>query len=431
MYQALLYITVVLGASFLFKIYISSKQTKYNKALKSTLLRVAVSKTNERGPAVAEQIFSALHGIKANHGFFAYLAGKTKPRFSLEIANVGGKIQFFIWVPRKFKNIVESQIYAQYPDVEIEEVQDYAKQAFKVYRNMAEKVATTTADVENPDNLPALFKKEAARDQRYAVTAEMSLAGASIYPIKRHTQFEDKFTGLATEPLAGITATLSKLNATDEQAWIQLTLEPVGDEWRTKAVKCLKILSNGLFSDSPYLSSKATNALLASGFWKRLFLTPVYLLLWFFRSGAALEKKTELKEEVTSSRDREDPISAAFNKVSKISYAVNLRMVYLPRKENIDLAELKLSEMASSFKQFDLPSLNRLKVSRINTANAQILKRYQQRLVLDPMMLNVEEIATLYHMPSKDVGTPNVLWVNSRRLEPPHNLPAVVTVPDT
>ncbi|MBN2096702.1 type IV secretion system DNA-binding domain-containing protein [Candidatus Peregrinibacteria bacterium] len=33
-------------------------------------------------------------------------------------------------------------------------------------------------------------------------------------------------------------------------------------------------------------------------------------------------------------------------------------------------------------------------------------------------------------MPSKDVGTPNVFWVNSRRLEPPHDLPAVGSVPD-
>lgn len=430
MIQFLLFIIAVLGTSFLFKVYISSKQSTYNKNIKSALLRVAVSKTNERGPSVAEQIFSALHGIKSNNGLFGYLSGKTKPRISLEIANVGGKIQFFIWVPRKFKNVVESQIYAQYPDVEIEEVQDYAKQAFKVYRNMAEKVATTTADIENPDNLPALFKKEAARDQRYAVTAEMTLAAPSIYPIKRHTQFEDKFTGLATEPLAGITATLSKLNATDEQAWIQLTLEPVGDEWRKKSIKALKVIGNGIFASSDFLGSIALKAIMAKGFWKRLFLTPLYLFLKLFSSNE-LEKQSELKEEVTSSRDREDATSAAFNKVSKITYAVNLRMVYLPRKENIDLAELKLSEMASSFKQFDLPSLNRLRVSRINTANAQILKRYQQRLVIDPMMMNVEEIATLYHMPSKDVGTPNVLWVNSRRLEPPHNLPVVGSVPDT
>jgi hypothetical protein len=32
-------------------------------------------------------------------------------------------------------------------------------------------------------------------------------------------------------------------------------------------------------------------------------------------------------------------------------------------------------------------------------------------------------------MPSKDVGTPNVLWVTSRKLEPPHNLPLEGIVP--
>ncbi len=436
MIQILFIIGITAVLSFLLKIYITHKQSQYNKSMPSVVLRVAVSKTNERGPIVAEQIFSAIHGIRRNYTFGSCLVGKTIPRVSLEIANVGNKIQFFIWTPEKFRNVIESQIYAQYPDVEIEEVEDYSKQVFRAYKDVAEKEESATEEAYNPDNLPAVYKTNSARNEMLAVTAELQLSAPNLYPIKRYTQFEDKLTRLATEPLAGITATLSKLNATDEQAWIQITMEPEGDWWRKRALKCLKIVSNGLFSSNYWLSARATNILLARGFWKRLMLSPLYVILWFFRSGKNLNPDAKssadknLDEEMTSSHDRENPISAAVNKVTKISYGVNIRIVYLPRKENIDLAVLKLNEIAGSFKQFSMPSLNSFRVSKINTSNSSILRRYQQRLVVDPMIMNVEEIATLYHMPSPEVGTPNVFWVNSRKLESPHNLPLVGTLPD-
>lgn len=422
---------------FLFKVYITGKRSHYNRSLPAVVLRVAVSKTNERGPIVAEQIFSAIHGIKSNYGLSNYLAGHTPPRISVEIANVGNKIQFFIWTPRKFKNVIESQIYAQYPDVEIEEVEDYTKQTFNVFQDKAEKEEVAElGGPSNPENLPVVYKDKSTKDTRYAVTAELRLDDAEIYPIKRYPQFEDKLTRLATEPLAGITATLSKLNATDEQAWIQITMEPVGDWWRKRGLKCLKIVSNGLFDNVFWLHKLATKVYLARGFGKRLLLTPVLLVFWILRAGRigslgmAASSDQDLEEEVSRTHDREDPVSAAVDKVTRLTYGSNIRIVYVPRKENIDLAELKLNEIAGSFKQFNQPNLNSLYVSRLNSANNQILKRFQQRAVIDPMMLNVEELATLYHMPSAEVGTPNVFWVSSRKLEPPHNLPLLGTLPD-
>lgn len=434
------YVILIIGLAafyFLFKVYITGKQSLFNKKLPSVVLRVAVSKTNERGPIVAEQIFAAIHGIKENYGFGNYLAGQTPPRISVEIANVGNKIQFFIWTPRKFRNVIESQIYAQYPDVEIEEVEDYAKESLDAFQDKAEKEEIEElGGPTNPDNLPVVYRGKDSKDTRYAVTAELRLDDAEVYPIKRYPQFEDKLTRLATEPLAGITATLSKLNATDEQAWIQITMEPTGDWWRKRGLKCLRVVSNGLFDNVFWLHKLATKTYLARGFWKRLFLTPVYLLFWVLRGGklgslnAASSSDQDLEEEVSRTHDREDPVSAAVDKVTRLTFGCNIRIVYLPRKENIDQAELKLNEIAGSFKQFNLPNLNSFMVGRLNSANAQILKRYQQRAVINPMMLNVEELATLYHMPSVAVGTPNVFWVSSRKLEPPHNLPLLGTVPD-
>ena len=435
--QVLLIIGILAALCFLFNIYRTNRLSHNNRNMATTVLRVAVSKTNERGPIVAEQIFSSLHGLKSNYSFVDSLMGNVKPRISLEIANVDNKIQFFIWTPRKFKNVIESQIYAQYPDVEIEEVEDYAKAALSVYSGQAEKEELEGAVQENPENLPAVYREKTGKDSKFVVTAEIRLNDAEVYPIKRYSQFEDKLTRLATEPLAGITATLSKLNATDEQAWIQITMEPQGDWWRKRGLKCLRVVSNGLFNNIFWLNSLATRVLLARGFFRRLLLSPVFFFFWLLRMGGgsklnmAGSSDQDLEEEVSRTHDREDPVSAAVDKVTRLTYGCNIRVVYIPRKENIDLAELKLNEIAGSFKQFNLPNLNSFKVSRMNAANAQIFKRYQQRAVIAPMMLNVEELATLYHMPSVGVGTPNVFWVNSRKLEPPHNLPLVGTVPDS
>jgi hypothetical protein len=264
---------------------------------------------------------------------------------------------------------------------------------------------------------------------RLAFTAELSLSGFPLFPIKRYPQFEDKLTKHMTEPMAGITATLSKLNATDEQAWIQITMEPLGDWWRKRAIKTLKVKGRGLFGGIDFLNNFVTRLYLARGFWRRFFNTPFYLLFWALRgftSGDLPEAK--LDEESSRGHDREDPTSAAVDKVTRLSYDVNIRVVYIPRPENRDLAMVKLNEIAGSFRQFNLPNLNTLEISSANRNNSVILRRYQQRLVTNPFVLSVEELATIYHMPSKDVGTPNIWWVNSRRLEPPHDLPVSGTV---
>ncbi len=438
MTNPLLVILAIIALYVIFRIYLGIRRTSYENSVESVVFRVAVSKLNERGPIVAEQIYSALHGIGENHGIWDYLAGRTRPRISLEIANVNNQIQFFIWAPKKYKNVIESQIYAQYPDVEIEEVEDYTKNQFSAYEKLVQASEQVVDDTPAPEGttLPAVVQKKKPQ-ARSAVTAELKFDDPDVYPIKRYSQFEDKLTRMATEPLAGITATLSKLNATDEQAWIQITMKPTGDWWRKRGLKCLKIISNGLFENVFWLKKLGTNIYLARGFWKRLAYTPLYLLFWSLRGfkTASLNMKTgsdqDLDEVVSRTHDREDPISAAVDKVTRLTFETNIRIVYIPRAENIDMAEVKLNEIFGSLKQFDLPNLNGFEIARMNQNNSQILKRYQKRAVIDPMFMNVEEIATVYHMPSMDVGTPNVHWVTSRKLEPPNNLPVPGTVPDS
>lgn len=431
----LIALPLLFAGIFGFKIHLSVKRNQYHKNMETAVLRVAVSKVNERGPMVMEHILAALHGIEKNYSTWDSLSGKPEPRISLEMGNVGNKIQFFIWTPQEFKTIIESQIYAQYPDVEIEVVDDYALQTFSPNENKVKKVETPSAPPPNPENLPELYQKHRLSQTHSVVTAELRLRNPDFYPIKRYGQFEEKITQSISEPLAGITATLSKLNATDEQAWIQFVISPDQSRWHKRAKKCLQILSQGQFQDAESMQNFLIRAQMSEGIWRHLLYTPFLFLFWMmrgFRTQKVIKDTSgkEVSEDVTRSHDKEDSISASVDKINRLTYEVNIRLVYIPRRENVDLATLKLNEIAGSLRQFDLRNSNGFEVSCLNQSNAQILKRYQQRLITRPNHLSIEELATLYHMPSAEVGTPNVLWVNSRKLEPPHNLPLIGTVSD-
>jgi len=54
-----------------------------------------------------------------------FLGGKLNPEFSLEIASLEGAVHFYIRSQAKWRNIIEAQMYAHYPGIEIVEVDDY------------------------------------------------------------------------------------------------------------------------------------------------------------------------------------------------------------------------------------------------------------------------------------------------------------------
>src|SRR5690606_28685449 len=87
-------------------------------AQESVLLALEIPRTNDKSEFAAEQMFASLHGIlrskeelRSNMGFQEHL--------SFEIASVNGQIRFYVWVPKTLQSFVESQIYSQYPTVQI------------------------------------------------------------------------------------------------------------------------------------------------------------------------------------------------------------------------------------------------------------------------------------------------------------------------
>lgn len=446
---------------FFLEVYISYKTRKEARKQKYTVVSVRVSRENEIGPIVAEQIFATMHGIYQKLSFWDRLRGKVQDQISFEIASVSRSIRFYIAFPTHLRNLVEGQIYAQYPDVEIEDVEDYAgsKAMSIAFGSDGSGVsAGSSSGLNGQDkkemvplsNLPAMGEERKFGDvdiYANAMAAELKLYAPDIYPIKRYPQFEDRMQRVSIDPLAGVTATLSKLNRPEDQAWIQFNVRPLPDKWRVVFRRCIRILSKGMFANIERFTSMYARWYCNRNPVVRMALFPLYFIFWL--QGFRVEKgKTKLDvalaaakgQEVVeeeghdvaeslsrASHEGESGSEAAIDKVVKFMFDVSARIVYVPTVKDDQGAKLKLREIAGSFKQFNLSHLNGFEISEY-IEGSEAVKRYNRREIIDPFVLNAEELATVYHLPNMTVTTPNIYWVRSKKLEPPLDIPTTKDV---
>lgn len=421
--DAVLIIEIILGILFivifgpliilgLFKLILSpiaKRNRRINQAKEEhCIIQIRVSKTNEKGPLLSEQLLNTLHGTHISYTWWDWVMGRVQTTFSFEIANIHNSIRFFVAMPRHLQKLVEGQLYAQYPDVEISEADDYA--GF-LLGDKAEK-----SHVEG------------------SVSAELETFWHSLMPIRRYVDYEDKFTREAIDPLGGITATLDKLNAKEDQAWVQIVSQPAPITWQKFGWKLFGIYKKGYFlwPDNLHLWFHDTFMIRSKIF--HLAFIPVLIFLKFISKIFFLKKSdpddTQVVAQSKGTKDldiiettKEDKYwDLPVRKLSKNGYDAKIRMVYVPSDGNIKEAKEKVSEMVTAFKTFNLPFINGFKIDKLRYGYNAILA-YAQRLMVNPCVLNSEELATLWHLPNKSVETPSIWWVTSRKLEPPSDLP--------
>src|SRR3989344_4208635 len=190
------------------KIYTS---LKYRLSLKWILLEITPPHEVRKSPKAMEQVFACLHGvyvipIKWHARLFK---GKVPDWYSFEMVGRGGETHFYIRTQEKYRNIVEAQIYAQYPEYEIIEAVDYVNSL--------------------PLTLP---------DEKYDLWgAELVLNKPDAFPIRTYVEFEEKGMGpddpKRVDPLASLAELYGTLHA-GEQIWIQILGAPTGDGWIKK-----------------------------------------------------------------------------------------------------------------------------------------------------------------------------------------------------
>ncbi|MFH1284221.1 MAG: DUF87 domain-containing protein [Candidatus Peregrinibacteria bacterium] len=377
---------------------INSARRKYNE--KYTVLTVRVAKENELGPIVAEQIFATLHGIQTKFGLWQRLKGYSGDNVSFEIASMKRSIKFCVAFPESLRNLVEGQIYAQYPDVEIEDCADYSRDA---------------KYIEN------------------AVGTELDFIDSDVFPIKRYSQFEDKLSKLAADPIAGITSSLVKFDDPEDQAWVQIVVTPLPDKWRIVLTKCVRILNKGVFANIEFLKKAYARAFSTRKIWLKIVFFPLYIIFFFqglmirakidmSRAGTGGSSSDSLEEQTSRAHERESDIDAAVDKVVRPLFDTTIRIVYVPKTKDVQKAKVKLREIVGSFKQFNFPHLNGFDMNDFRYGRDVVIA-YKKRIIKNGLVMNNEELATIYHFPNLLVKTPTLYWVQSKKLEPPSDLP--------
>ena len=337
----------------------------------SVLLMLEIPRENDKKELAAEQMFASLHGILRDKQELKN-SGGVQEHLSFEIVSTAGQIRFYVWVPKILQSFVEGQIYAQYPTVQI----------YKMNEDYADKRGG------------------------YPVTyiSELTLTENEVLPIKTFDTFE-------VDPLAGITGTLAKLNAENsEEMWIQILARPIPDDWHKnttdKWVKRIKSGRKSLFNGVGIDWTWIVEALGA------LFRPPA--------GGTGSEVKVELSERAKTQ------IAKAEEKATKLGYEVKIRLVYLG-KDQTD-AKLNMQALVGTFKQYNSTNLNGFRQLG-GTFNSADLDAYKMRQFTNRgFILNISELASVYHLPHTSVETPNIVWATSKTAEPPAKLPVITGV---
>src|SRR3972149_286519 len=161
-------------------------RNREEESIDSVLLQVAVHKNNEVKIDAMEQMFSALYSIKEGGWQQKY---KTQPALSFEIVAKKEDIRFYVWTPKKFKDMLEKQIHGAYPDANVTEVQEY--------------------NIFNEEGKVAYKAFQLARD--------------NFYPMKT-------FKELPTDPMSVITSAMAKMGD-GEAAAVQILISPAENTW--------------------------------------------------------------------------------------------------------------------------------------------------------------------------------------------------------
>ncbi len=368
------------------------------------LLEIRVPKEIRRSPEAMELILmnSMFQTGGVGNFYKKYVQGRLLAWFSLEIVSLEGQIHFYIRTPAFHRDIITSQIYAQYPQAQVVEAEDYTK----------------------------LIPPYHAGGEYNLYSGDFRLTKPSHFPIKtyRDSGTDKKLESLEPDqqidPLVSLLEAMGTTVRKNEYFWIQIIIQPEKDDsWREGGkAEINKILQRE--------DDKAADA--NANVWKKF--------------------KTITKGE-------QEIIEKIERKISQHAWKTGIRVIYIAKKSNYDGNKHRnIKHLFESFNSWNMNTLKRVAITGFDNpwqdvgdtiTNRQrryqfeeyVLRMYHdhfytfswfdiyQRFFMPPVMrhivniMNAEEIASIFHLPGRVLQSPSVGRIQSRKAEPPSNLP--------
>ena len=368
---------------------------------KSVLLEVKIPRDIMKSPRAMELVFNSLFRSSGEVTFLMRCwHGSVRPWTSWEIASFGGEIHFYTWCFEKDRRFIESFIYAQYPEVEIFQVEDYA-----------------TRFVFDPDKYTC-YVTDYVLDPR-----------SDAYPIKSYIDYEldkDPKEELKVDPMASVLEVLSTIKPS-EQMWVQILVRSTGKDTGHHA------LNPGSGKDA----------------WQKRVEKEINKIR---KQSAILPGKEEDEAENPDEKNygtsprpdwkQQEQIKAMQRHLGKVPFDVGMRGIYISEGSLGDAYNVfrwlwKPYNSPSYFNQlrpkrahndFDYPWQDIRNMRWVNITR-RYLDAYRQRSFFytpyasEHFVMSPEILATLYHYPSRTVQTPGLQRIAAKKMEPPPNLP--------
>jgi len=248
----------------------------------------------------------------------------------------------------------------------------------KEYRDFIEKEihgAYPDAEISEVTDLAAKQKEGTILGSEYNIFskegkvafASLRLKDADHEPIK-------SYKDLPVDSLLSLTSVLAKMKD-GEGAAVQIIMKPANDKWKRSG-----------------------------------------------RSYIGSTKKTEASPEKASYQSDSKELEATENKINKPGFDTLIRIVVCsPTQEQ---AKSHLDNIVNSFGQYTW--FNAFKRNRIRFKNlfmTDFIYRYFPLIGGKTSVMSVDELGTIFHLPNKNITTPGIHWVHSKRAPAPPNIP--------
>jgi hypothetical protein len=425
LYKLFIAVLPVVGVCILgyvtFKLWVHYAQQDFISGMDFVLLEIVPPRDVLRSPKAMELfITNALYHFSYKGGREEYWQGAVWFWFSLELVSLEGQVHFYIRTPSRVKSLIETQMYAQFPQAQVKVVQDY----------------TLAVDAISPESA------------WNAWGCELSLAKDESWPIKTYVDFgldKDPKEELKVDPISPIVEFFGSLQK-GEQAWMQTVVTASKKTWKT-----------------PGSWFKTHDWVRHSRYVMEEWLAPYTRIQVGIDGGTA--------KEIRPPDAYKNALAAMNAKTGKIGFDTGIRVMYVAKKEAWNMNNRRNIRLI--WRQYAKPDCNEF--TRVNSTQGdaynsgwlglsqkqvmiladRMLHEYREREFFHPplrhkifddhklnpvtrwimkqfflpyrhapvFVLNTEEIASIWHFPGQILRTPTLERIESKEGSPPTNLP--------
>ncbi len=191
----------------LWKVWVWYVRALFIASRKTVLLEMKFPREIVKSPRAMEAALAGFWVTTGETTFIdRYWDGKMRTWFSFEMAAFDGEVHFYIWCWEEFRPLVEANIYAQYPEIELVEAEDYSLK------------------FQYDPKVWDLFGNNMIMEKESPGISGRAHPFQGIYPVRSYIDFEmdtDLKEEYKTDPMVQMVELLGRLEKS-EQGWVQI-----------------------------------------------------------------------------------------------------------------------------------------------------------------------------------------------------------------